>query len=181
MSLCCAGCCVVLQAALAPVLLRRMKEDVEDLPEKEEVVIWVELTPEQRRWDRRGFSAAWVRLPMQGPQCTLGGASVRLGCAADAGTPVRTACVCWHRHLQVMGVHNAGGLYGCVERCKLMVFVWRAGLFCPRYYRALYSQQIGTLLGGVSNKNLPGMRNLAMELRKLCCHPVSAWGCRTSV
>ena len=26
-----------LQAALAPVLLRRMKEDVEDLPEKEEV------------------------------------------------------------------------------------------------------------------------------------------------
>jgi hypothetical protein len=38
-----------LQAALAPVLLRRMKEDVEDLPEKEEVVIWVELTQEQRR------------------------------------------------------------------------------------------------------------------------------------
>jgi hypothetical protein len=27
-----------------------MKEDVEDLPEKEEVVIWVELTAEQRRW-----------------------------------------------------------------------------------------------------------------------------------
>jgi len=41
-----------------------------------------------------------------------------------------------------------------------------------RYYRALYSQQIGALLGGGSNKNLPGMRNLAMELRKLCCHPV---------
>ena len=41
--------CCSLQAALAPVLLRRMKEDVEDLPEKEEVVIWVELTPEQRR------------------------------------------------------------------------------------------------------------------------------------
>jgi chromodomain-helicase-DNA-binding protein 7 len=39
----------VAQAALAPVLLRRMKEDVEDLPEKEEVVIWVELTAEQRR------------------------------------------------------------------------------------------------------------------------------------
>ena len=31
------------------MLLRRMKEDVEDLPEKEEVVIWVEMTPEQRR------------------------------------------------------------------------------------------------------------------------------------
>jgi chromodomain-helicase-DNA-binding protein 7 len=42
-----------------------------------------------------------------------------------------------------------------------------------RYYRALYSQQIGALLAGVSSKNLPGMRNLAMELRKLCCHPVS--------
>lgn len=69
-----------------------MKEDVEDLPEKEEVVIWVELTPEQRR-----------------------------------------------------------------------------------YYKALYAQQIGALLGG--SKNLPGMRNLAMELRKLCCHPVSAVVC----
>ncbi|WIA09219.1 hypothetical protein OEZ85_008629 [Tetradesmus obliquus] len=77
-----------LQAALAPVLLRRMKEDVEDLPEKEEVVIWVELTQEQRR-----------------------------------------------------------------------------------YYRALYAKQIGSLLQGVAAKNLPGMRNLAMELRKLCCHP----------
>jgi hypothetical protein len=47
---CCDCFCVcVAQAALAPVLLRRMKEDVEDLPEKEEVVIWVELTAEQRR------------------------------------------------------------------------------------------------------------------------------------
>lgn len=45
-------CWCVLQGALAPVLLRRMKEDVEDLPEKEEVVIWVELTAEQRRCDR---------------------------------------------------------------------------------------------------------------------------------
>eukprot|EP00878_Enallax_costatus_P046663 GHUV01056913.1.p1 GENE.GHUV01056913.1~~GHUV01056913.1.p1 ORF type:complete len:503 (+),score=214.95 GHUV01056913.1:285-1793(+) len=77
-----------LQAALAPVLLRRMKEDVEDLPEKEEVVIWVELTQEQKR-----------------------------------------------------------------------------------YYKALYAQQIGSLLQGVAKNNLPGMRNLAMELRKMCCHP----------
>jgi hypothetical protein len=44
------------------------------------------------------------------------------------------------------------------------------------YYRALYAQQIGSLLGGGAQKNLPGMRNLAMELRKLCCHPVSE-GC----
>jgi hypothetical protein len=29
------------QADLAPVLLRRMKEDVEQLPEKEEVIVWV--------------------------------------------------------------------------------------------------------------------------------------------
>lgn len=41
-------CC--LQAALGPVLLRRMKEDVETLPEKEEVVIWVELTSQQRAY-----------------------------------------------------------------------------------------------------------------------------------
>jgi hypothetical protein len=46
-------------------------------------------------------------------------------------------------------------------------------LLSDRYYKALYSQQIGALLGGGSNKNLPNMRNLAMELRKLCCHPVS--------
>lgn len=52
-------CWYVLQGALAPVLLRRMKEDVEDLPEKEEVVIWVELTAKQRRC-----------VTQQGPACT---------------------------------------------------------------------------------------------------------------
>ena len=35
------------------------------------------------------------------------------------------------------------------------------------------------LLAGASSKNLPSMRNLAMELRKLCCHPVSAARART--
>jgi hypothetical protein len=59
---------------------------------------------------------------------------------------------------------------------NLTVLVW--GCACCvsacRYYRALYSQQIGALLAGVSSKNLPGKRNLAMELRKLCCHPVGA-------
>ena len=32
--------------------------------------------------------------------------------------------------------------------------------------------QIAELLAGASNKNIPNLRNLAMELRKLCCHPV---------
>ena len=41
-----------------------------------------------------------------------------------------------------------------------------------QYYKALYGKQIGALLKGVDAKNLPNMRNLAMELRKLCCHPV---------
>uniref|UniRef100_A0A061RW02 Chromodomain-helicase-DNA-binding protein 7 n=1 Tax=Tetraselmis sp. GSL018 TaxID=582737 RepID=A0A061RW02_9CHLO len=77
-----------LQEALKPILLRRMKEDVEALPEKEEVIIWVELTREQ-----------WM------------------------------------------------------------------------YYNALYRKDIGTLLAGTAGKNFPGLRNLAMELRKLCCHP----------
>lgn len=33
--------------------------------------------------------------------------------------------------------------------------------------------QIGALLGGASTKNTPQLQNLAMELRKVCCHPVS--------
>ncbi len=78
-----------LQEALKPILLRRMKEDVETLPEKEEVIIWVELTREQRA-----------------------------------------------------------------------------------YYKAIYSREIGTLLAGASSKNMPNLRNLCMELRKVCCHPV---------
>ena len=32
-------------------------------------------------------------------------------------------------------------------------------------------RQVGTLLGGAQKAALAGMRNLAMELRKLCCHP----------
>jgi chromodomain-helicase-DNA-binding protein 7 len=39
-----------LHEMLRPVLLRRMKEDVETIPCKEEVVVWVDLTYEQRRW-----------------------------------------------------------------------------------------------------------------------------------
>ena len=39
-----------LQVILAPILLRRMKEDVETLPEKEEVIVWVQLTTEQRQY-----------------------------------------------------------------------------------------------------------------------------------
>jgi SNF2 family DNA or RNA helicase len=77
------------QEALRPLLLRRMKEDVETLPDKEEIIIWVELTNYQRS-----------------------------------------------------------------------------------YYKALYENQIGALLGGGKNAALPNMRNLAMELRKVCCHPV---------
>lgn len=38
------------------------------------------------------------------------------------------------------------------------------------YYRALFANQIGTLLTGVSTKNLPGLRNMAMELRKASIH-----------
>ena len=41
-----------MQEALAPLLLRRMKEDVEKLPEKEEVVVWVELTAQQQLYYR---------------------------------------------------------------------------------------------------------------------------------
>lgn len=39
------------------------------------------------------------------------------------------------------------------------------------YYVALYAGSIGELLG-VYGPNIPQMKNLAMELRKLCCHPV---------
>lgn len=39
-----------LQLELKPILLRRMKEDVEQLPTKEEIVIWVEMTPTQHAY-----------------------------------------------------------------------------------------------------------------------------------
>ena len=66
------------QAALAPVLLRRMKEDVEDLPEKEEVVIWVEMTAQQRRCARE--PAARVRARRVAGRAALLGAARHVGC-----------------------------------------------------------------------------------------------------
>jgi SNF2 family DNA or RNA helicase len=39
-----------LAKAIKPYLLRRMKEDVENIPEKEEVVVWVEMTADQRSY-----------------------------------------------------------------------------------------------------------------------------------
>lgn len=61
----------VVQEALRPRFLRRMKEDVETLPEKEEVVVWVELTAQQRVFYKGIYSgqvpallgdAAWLNL-----------------------------------------------------------------------------------------------------------------------
>ena len=45
-----------IQAELRPILLRRMKEDVENLPEKEEVVVWVQLTHQQRQYYKALYS-----------------------------------------------------------------------------------------------------------------------------
>ena len=44
------------QAELRPILLRRMKEDVEDLPQKEEIVVRVQLTQQQRRFYKAIFA-----------------------------------------------------------------------------------------------------------------------------
>jgi SNF2 family DNA or RNA helicase len=45
-----------MQAELRPILLRRMKEDVENLPEKEEVVVRVQLTAQQRHFYKAIFA-----------------------------------------------------------------------------------------------------------------------------
>ncbi|MCO5572462.1 hypothetical protein L7F22_026217 [Adiantum nelumboides] len=39
------------------------------------------------------------------------------------------------------------------------------------YYKAIYENRIADLLKGSQNSNLPNLRNVAMELRKLCNHP----------
>ncbi|KAJ7562204.1 hypothetical protein O6H91_03G058800 [Diphasiastrum complanatum] len=39
------------------------------------------------------------------------------------------------------------------------------------YYRAIYENRISDLLKGSKSNNLPNLRNMAMELRKLCNHP----------
>lgn len=39
------------------------------------------------------------------------------------------------------------------------------------YYKAIFENQAHVLLSNNSKKNLPNMRNLAMELRKVCNHP----------
>ena len=77
-----------LREVLKPRMLRRMKEDVEKIPAKEEIVVWVELTPEQRT-----------------------------------------------------------------------------------YYRMIYEKQVHVLMEGNKSKNVPQLRNLCMELRKVCNHP----------
>ncbi|KAK9833308.1 hypothetical protein WJX81_005199 [Elliptochloris bilobata] len=87
-----------LQEALRPRFLRRMKEDVETLPEKEEVVVWVELTAQQRI-----------------------------------------------------------------------------------FYKGIYEGRIGALLAGTGAKNLPNLNNLAMQLRKVCCHPFLCEGLEQDV
>lgn len=45
-----------MQDELRPILLRRMKEDVEDLPQKEEIVVRVQLTRDQRKYYKAIFA-----------------------------------------------------------------------------------------------------------------------------
>lgn len=82
-----------IRGELKPYMLRRMKEDVETIPAKEEVVMWIQQTWEQRT-----------------------------------------------------------------------------------YYRAIYEGQAHVVMAGNNKKNLPNMRNLAMELRKVCNHPFMSTG-----
>ncbi|BBM99082.1 protein Mpsnf1.8 [Marchantia polymorpha subsp. ruderalis] len=39
------------------------------------------------------------------------------------------------------------------------------------YYRAVYENNVGTLLKGSTSSNVSSLRNVAMELRKVCNHP----------
>eukprot|EP00854_Cymbomonas_tetramitiformis_P006879 gene6879-8213_t len=78
----------MIKEMLKPRLLRRLKEEVETLPTKEEVIVWVELTKEQKS-----------------------------------------------------------------------------------YYRAVYERKIHIMLQGNKPSNVPSLRNVAMELRKVCNHP----------
>ncbi|KAL2651736.1 hypothetical protein R1flu_019864 [Riccia fluitans] len=39
------------------------------------------------------------------------------------------------------------------------------------YYRAVYENNVGVLLKGSTGANIPSLRNVAMELRKVCNHP----------
>ena len=58
-------------------------------------------------------------------------------------------------------------------RTLAQVIIWVELTAAQRtYYRALFEGSIGTLMAGATPKNTPNLRNLAMELRKLCCHPV---------
>ncbi|CAM6096803.1 unnamed protein product [Calypogeia fissa] len=40
------------------------------------------------------------------------------------------------------------------------------------YYRAIYENAVGVLLKGSQGNNIPSLRNVAMELRKVCNHPL---------
>ncbi|XP_073385552.1 uncharacterized protein [Physcomitrium patens] len=84
---------------LRPRLLRRMKEDVEkSIPQKEETIVWVELTKDQRL-----------------------------------------------------------------------------------FYKAILENNVASLLKGSSTSNLPNLRNVAMELRKVCNHPFLCDGLEDSL
>jgi SNF2 family DNA or RNA helicase len=57
---------------------------------------------------------------------------------------------------------------------KEEVIIWvELTTYQRQYYKALCEKQIATLLSAKTS-DLPNLRNLAMELRKVCCHPVSA-------
>jgi hypothetical protein len=74
--------------------------------------------------------------------------------------------------LHVMTACATFSLFFMFVYCTQLTLTPSGGRPQRAYYRALYANQISALLGGATAKNMPQMRNLAMELRKVCCHPV---------
>jgi SNF2 family DNA or RNA helicase len=132
-----------LRAALRPLLLRRMKEDVEALPELEEVVVW----------------------------CSQARACVCV-CACARFLPPAALCAAF----LLCALLSSSPLPAPRSEPSLShlppspFFSHAQTPAQKKYYRAIFEGEIGALLGPAA-KNLPGLRNLAMELRKVCAHP----------
>jgi len=171
----------------------------------EQVIIWVELTPEQRAYYkaiyerqigtvRMYFDCVWV---LGSPRCTARCKAIWLrqistvssnfshvgafhGVLAWLLLRCRTGCCKAIYERQI----------GTVGSCCLLVVAWplvipgpAPRLPFPAAHLGVCTPQLFTkhqtplllmqLLAGASAKNMPNLRNLAMELRKVCCHPVS--------
>ena len=158
-------CALELRELIDPYLLRRLKSDVAlQLPDKQEQVLFCQLTKQQRRLYERALSSPEVARAIEGSAKVFG-----------ALTMLRK--ICNHPDLQYVGVLDKPDCYGCPKKSTKMQLLEKIfPLWREQGHRVLLFSQTKQMLDilekfiqklGMSYRRMDGDSNIKSRIAKI--------------